>query len=118
MSNFTFADIEQDRIECEAVLTRAAKFDKLFKNREFKELVVEGYFKDELIRLTDLLAVVTAEQKERVQAEIEAIARVKQYLELPAKFAAQAKEHMVALDDAEAELRAELEVEVLTSYEG
>lgn len=118
MNDFTFADIEADRKECIAVIERAAKFEKLFKNREFKELILEGYFKDELIRLTDLLAVVTSEHKERVQAEIEAIARVKQYLDMPSRFAAQAKDHLVSLKDAEEELRATEEAEMLAAYEG
>lgn len=118
MTDFTFADIEQDRLECEAVIARGAKFEKLFRNKEFKELVLDGYFKEELFRLTDLLAVTVGDQKERVQAEIEAIARVKQYLELPAKFSAQAKDHLVVLKDAEEELRAEEEAEMLNSYEG
>jgi hypothetical protein len=118
MTDFTFADIEADRKQCEEVIARGAKFEKLFKNREFKELILEGYFKEELIRLTDLLAVVNDEQKTRVQAEIEAIARVKQYMEIPARFAEQAKDHLVALKDAEEELRAEQDAELLAPYEG
>lgn len=118
MSNVTFESIAQDRVECELALTRAAEFEKLMKNKEFKKLILEGYCKDELLRLTALMAVVSTEQKERVVAEIEAIARFQQFVQMPIRVATQAKEHLEYLEEAEAELHATNEVAMLTSYEG
>lgn len=105
MSDYTFADIQHDREECKKAIERAERFNKLMVSRAFKEFILEGYFKDELTRLTDLIPLVAKEQKERVLLEIEAIARFKQYIEMPAKVADQARVHLESLDEAEAELR-------------
>lgn len=43
--------IEISAAEAKAKVDRHAKLEKLFSNREFKSLIVEGYLKDEIVRL-------------------------------------------------------------------
>lgn len=108
MSNeVTFADIQQDRDECHKIIERAERFKKLMKNRDFKELILEGYCKEELTRLVDSLATVDEKIKVRIQNDIDAISHFKLFLAMPERFASQAEVHLAQLSEMEATLREE-----------
>lgn len=52
--NFDIAALERDRDDCVKGVEIAQSVERLMTNRDFKRIVLEGYFKDEAVRLVHL----------------------------------------------------------------
>lgn len=86
----------------------ANKFDKLqklMKNREFKELILEDYLNKEPARLTSLLA--HTEHREAAVGELMAISRFGQHLQTCEMMFEQAKAQVAEIENELAEVRKE-----------
>jgi hypothetical protein len=79
------SDIEQIEISIEHAKDMVARRDaclKLKSNRDFKKVILEGYFKDEPVRLTALLGTPGMEaHKASIIASLESISQLQQYLQ-------------------------------------
>lgn len=68
----------------QGIVAKRDMLDKLSRNREFKQLVLEGYFKDEAIRLTNLSAdphPQVAEHRDDIFLAIQGISLLRQYFQ-------------------------------------
>lgn len=69
MSESQVAQIELTMDEAKSQIGLAEALDKLHKNRDFKKVFLDGYFKDEAIRLVELKGYPST-QREDMQADI------------------------------------------------
>jgi len=81
---------------------------KLSSNREFKKIILDGYFKDEAVRLAEVSAIANPNvDRNEVFLAIQAISLLKQYLQSIVRVGEMAEEDIYtngeALDDARAE---------------
>lgn len=76
------AELELSIEEAKRIVGDRDAVKKLFGNREFKRIFVDGYFKDEALRLVGISADPTMDAKrEAIQEEIRGISLVNQYLQ-------------------------------------
>ena len=61
-------------------IDKAECYNRLQENRDFKELFMNGYFKEEPVRLTSLLSIVATGDKVRIIEDLSAISAVSAYL--------------------------------------
>ena len=102
------SDVEQIEISLEHAKEIVAKRDwahKLSSNREFKKLILDGYFKDEAARLVGRAADPSMKaHKEDIFSAIEAISHLRQFLQNIIRMgdvaAADIEEHEEALEEA------------------
>ncbi|SUA63326.1 Uncharacterised protein [Oligella urethralis] len=113
MSSSDLQEIELTIDRAKEMIKDGEAVERLLRNRDFKRLVVDGYFKDEAVRLAFLKSerqVLTDEKLEKiVDSNLKSIGFFKQYLEFISHQALQAK---AALKENE-ELREELLTETL-----
>ena len=81
---------------------------KLSSNREFKKIILDGYFKDEAVRLAEVSAIANPNvDRNEVFLAIQAISLLKQYLQSIVRVGEMAEEDIYtngeALDDARVE---------------
>lgn len=104
-------DAEQIEVSLEQVRELIAKRDmaiKLSNNREFKKLVLEGYFKEEAARLASVSAEPALEaRREAIFGEIMAISNFRQYLDGIVRTGDMAAENLAEYEEALAEARQE-----------
>lgn len=92
------------------MIDTGAALERLMNNRDFKEVILEGYFREEAIRLVSAKADV-AFQSEASQAsiikQIDAIGCVQDYLRLLQRYAAQAEKEVADHEETREEILAE-----------
>lgn len=96
-------ELRKDLELAKELVVKGEKLTKLMKNREFKELILEDYLKEEALRLTGILGQVSEDVRPKVIAELEAISKLQNHFRMIEAFAEQAKER---IKDIEAELEA------------
>lgn len=82
MSEPTTQEYELHLQEAKEIREKGKAFDRLIENKDFINVVSEGYFEKEAIRLTYLLsdpAMDTPEHQDKLLQELKAIASVRQY---------------------------------------
>lgn len=116
-------NLERDLKVAKDIAAKGEKLQKLLKNREFKELILEDYVKEETLRLHSLMAQFTGDQRKAVIAELDSISRFKMHINYLEQFALSAKdkakeieEEIVKLQNAEFGGEVE-EAEFNTGYE-
>jgi len=98
MSNTDVQRIENNIKEARAIVELSNSLDRLKGNRDFKKLILEGYFRDEAVRLVHLKvdpSMQTAERQASVVSQIDAIGGLSSFLrtvEFNASIAAKAIE--------------------------
>jgi hypothetical protein len=83
MNDHTVQEIELSIKEANDLVKAANALDRLRKNRDFKLLIEDGYFKDEAVRLVGLKAdpgVQQPEKQTKIIREIDAIGSFRNYL--------------------------------------
>lgn len=103
----SLADIEFTIESLKARQLKARKFQKLMANREFKELILEDYLKDEPARITTLL--VSPQHREGCLSQLMAISRVAEHL--------QYLEHLFSTVDADLQAAEEAREQLLVDGE-
>lgn len=96
--------IQQQRDICHKEIALADKMERLMKNQDFVELVLEDYLTEELMRCAKLLPLTTGERKLATQCEVESIMRFKNYVDSFAHIKKQAQSMLLDLDEQEREL--------------
>jgi hypothetical protein len=79
------AQIEQNIKEAAEQVATGSALARLFVNRDFKKVVLEGYFREESIRLVHLLAdpnMQTAEKQTAIVNEMRAVGAFREYLRM------------------------------------
>jgi hypothetical protein len=117
MSRNVIEEIELNIKEARKVVELGASLERLYSNRDFKKVILEGYFEQEAIRLVQLKAD-PAMQDEKSQQAIwklmDAIGRLNQYFRMVIQQADMAKS-AIESDEAEKEslLAEELEADAI-----
>lgn len=102
------SEVEEIQITIESARETVAKRDnllKLAKNRQFKEMIMEGYLKEEAIRLTQISARIEhKEYRDEIADAIKAISHFQQWMDRILTMGDMAEtsifEHEKALQDA------------------
>lgn len=84
--------------------------DRLFANRDFKRVVLEGYFKDEAVRLVHLFsdpAFQSVEKQQSIQQQMLAIGHLHQYFQVIKFHARQGEKSVAESEDLREEILAE-----------
>lgn len=110
MTSDTIAEIERNIQAAKPIAELADALDRLKTNRDFKKLILEGYFQQEAIRLVQLKADATFQSAERQRAiltQIDAIGALNQYFETVFFKANQARKAIAADEQSLIELAQE-----------
>ena len=79
MSNVV-KEIEVDLEDAKAAVAKSEALERLHQNKDFKEVVLQGYFRDHAADLTSLLAhPAMTQQRELILRSIEAVGETQQY---------------------------------------
>lgn len=84
MSQEQIQDIEENIKEARKIVELAECVDRLRKNRDFKQVIQEGYFHKEAVRLVHLKsdpAFQTPERQKSILLQIDAIGALNQYFD-------------------------------------
>lgn len=92
--------LEIEKAEMDRMIEKAAELKTLRNSRAFKKLFLEDYCKEEILRLNTLLPVVEDEQKQKVFAELEAIARFNHHMALIERMGLVAQDKIKEIDIA------------------
>lgn len=114
------SEIEQLELsieEAQKIVDRRNQLDKLFSNREFKKVVLEGLFEEEIQRLVGLLGDTGMKpHRDEITLELQSISKLRAYFQRVKQFGDMAeqsiKDDQEALADVRAELAGELADEV------
>lgn len=107
MSEDQAATVEITMVEARKMVERREKLNKLFSNREFRSLILEGYMKDEPARLAKLMGDSTnARLRDEIVLELTAIGKFDEFMRTIVALGNQAEEtlqdHADYLNDIEA----------------
>lgn len=107
MSDYDIETIEISMEHAQKMLDLKKSLDKLMKNRDFKNIVLEGYFEKEAQRLVMLKSDYTMQSPDN-QAEIikqiDSIGSFRQYLNMVRALGQQAEKSMDDLENTRTEL--------------
>lgn len=81
----TIQEIDHDIAKDKAFIEMAAALDRLKNNRDFKEVILDGYFNKEAVRLVLLKSdpqFQTPERQQSITAQIDAIGNLNQYFQV------------------------------------
>ena len=110
MSSVELQAIEQSIKQSQKSVELGSAYERLLSNRDFKKIVLEGYFEQEAIRLVHLKSdpnMQSAESQKSIATQMDAIGSFKQYLQL-VKFKAEMAGKAIEADEyARDELLAE-----------
>lgn len=110
MSQHDIEAIEVSLKDAQKAVDLGKALDRLLTNRDFKKVILEGYFEHEAIRLVQLKSA-PAMQRPEYQAvilrDIDAIGSLRQHLDSVRAFATQMACEIGALEETRAELLAE-----------
>ena len=102
--------VEVSMEQAKEAVERFKAMQRLTKNRDFKKIVLEGYFEKEPVRLC-ILKSDHAMQNEESQAaiikQIDAIGSVRQYFHMIMQMGRMAEKELESLEEAHAEMLAE-----------
>ena len=104
MSDNQVTEIELNIKEAESLVNLGKALDRLHSNRDFKKLILEGFFKDEAVRLVHLKAdpsVQNEKQQAAILRDIDGIGVLRSYF---GKIYQQAAMADAAIEDGEKEL--------------
>jgi CHAT domain-containing protein len=110
MNNSTIQAIEENIREARKIVELGNALERLMSNRDFKQVVKEGYFEQEAIRLVHLKAdpsFQSADMQKSIVTQIDAIGAVTQYFNTVLHRAGQAEKAIEADEEARDELLAE-----------
>lgn len=110
MASNQIKDIEQNILKSKATVERGLALQRLKANKDFKLVVLEGYFKDEAVRLVHLKAdpaMQTEDKQKSVLNQIDAIGAVSSYLQTVLFLAEQSAKNISADEQMIEELAAE-----------
>lgn len=82
MTSFDIKSVERNIENSKAQIDLAKSLDKLFNNRDFKKVIVDGYLRDNAIRLVHLKAeesMQSEEHQRKLDKQIEAIGQLNNY---------------------------------------
>jgi hypothetical protein len=100
-------EVEVGIVQARAMVSKAEALAALFKNKDFKEVIAEGYLKEEAVRLV-LLKADPATLNEEMQASIAdgivAIGHFNQYLKTVKAIGSMAAKSLSEYEDLHAEL--------------
>lgn len=99
------AELQEQRKQCEDLVKMGEALQRLYKNRDFKQLIEVQYLREEAIRLVQAAGNprLNNEQREMVQRDIYAISSFTQYLDSIALVAGEAVDKIKQIDEAIAE---------------
>jgi hypothetical protein len=110
MSNETIQAIEENIKQAKKIAEVGESLDRLKANRDFKRVVIEGYFEQEAIRLVHLKSdpnLQSAEHQKSIMAQIDAIGAVSQYFGTVLHKASLARKAIAADEETRDEILAE-----------
>lgn len=110
MNKTAIQEIEESIQESKGVVEFAEALDRLQKNRDFKKVILDGYFREEAIRLVHLKAdpaFQTPDRQQSILSQIDAIGALHQYFQTTRFLAAQAAKAIEAAGEVRDELLAE-----------
>ncbi|MGL4252875.1 MAG: hypothetical protein ACRCR2_02280 [Fusobacteriaceae bacterium] len=116
-------ELQSDLQECERIIADFEDIQVLYRSRAFKKVVLDGLFKDEVLRLNGIMANVSKDTRETVTEQLAAISHVRAWFntkEMMAKMAEE-RQHEIAAEISRIQdeaFSAATEVETNTSYEG
>ena len=102
--------LEDSIQDCKVIIETGEALQRLMKNRDFKKVILEGYFKDEPIRLVHLKSDVSFQTPERQQAiltQMDSIGALNQYFNTLNHMMEQAKKASMAATELRDEMLAE-----------
>jgi hypothetical protein len=97
-------EIQLNIDQARGVVALGESLDRLFQNPDFREVIVEGYFRDEAVRLVELKAapqMAKPQYQEPILKAIDAIGALQQHFNKIRLMADQARQ---AIEDSEQEL--------------
>lgn len=97
-------EIELSIAHAKEMVSKKQMAEKLASNREFKKLILDGYFKDEAVRLASLSAdVQMKEHRDEIFMNIQAISVFRQFMQNIVRMGevaeAELREYQEALDE-------------------
>lgn len=107
MSSETIEALDRNIKQSQATVELGAAVDRLRSNKDFKKIVVEGYFEKEAIRLVHLKAdpaMQSAASQQSIVQQMDAIGAFSQFLDMALRHADQARKQI----DADEAFRDEL----------
>ena len=109
MSDYSIAQIEKGIEDAKYFIKRREMAQKLYENPDFKELFVNGFFKEEAARLVQLSSdpAMSAEQRADALSMAQATGHTKRYLSMIIQMANQAEKELPAMYETIDELRSE-----------
>lgn len=110
MSNTEIQQIEQNLKVAKKTLERGESLERLFANRDFKKVILEGYLEQEAVRLVHLKAdanMQSVESQKSIITQIDAIGNLNTYFQTIRQFAAIAGKQIEADEQTLAELASE-----------
>lgn len=102
MSSETLEAIDRSIKQAQALVELGSAVDRLRSNKDFKKIVIEGYFEKEAIRLVHLKAdpsMQSAASQQSITQQMDAIGAFSQYLDMALRHADQARKQ-IASDEA------------------
>lgn len=110
MSTDTINAIERNMEKAKVVLDFSAALERLRSNRDFKKVVLEGYFEQEAIRLVHLKSdpnMQSPNAQQSIAGQIDAIGQLSQFFSTALQKASMASRQMEADQETLEELAAE-----------
>lgn len=110
MTSDTIQEVERDIAMAKQSIELAVALARLKDNRDFKSVVLDGYFKDEAVRLVHLKAdphFQSTEMQQSILAQINAIGALHEYFKVIEFHARQAAKAIEAGEQTIEELNAE-----------
>lgn len=110
MSRNDIQEIELNIKEAQKMVDLGKSLDRLYSNKDFKKVFLEGYFKDEAVRLVHLKSdpsMQKVEYQTAIVKNMDAIGAVRSYFDMLNHQAQMAKQAIDAGEEALEELRTE-----------
>ena len=109
MSNSQIEQIEISIADAKKMIARADALQRLQKNKDFKNVIDEGYLKDEAVRLVHLKAHpnVTPEMMVTIDRDINSVGSLRQHFAVIMMLADRAEQDIQANHEAREEVLAE-----------
>lgn len=107
MSDYDIETIEVSMDHAKTMLDLKKSLDKLLKNRDFKAVIMDGYFEKEAQRLVFLKSEYTMQSEENqreIIKQIDSIGSLRQYFNMVRALGQQAEKSMEDLENTREEL--------------
>jgi hypothetical protein len=110
MSNKTVQAIEENIRQAKVIVGVGESLERLRENRDFKTVILDGYFKDEAVRLVHLKAspnMQSPDMQKSIVAQMDAIGSLSQYFTAVFQQASIASKAIASDEEARDEILAE-----------